>query len=705
MDVGETAPMKWIRQGSLALMLVIMLALETLPLVGAQDSTPAATPTVGTPVASPAASPVPSTDETTRDPNVTDAEQALADKWVPVARLRAQAQDCSTEGEPYIPISVDITLNNPDVLLRKRIAGAPSADDPIIMTGPSAADLVGLDSTYYLDLPGDSLDPGCVYETWSRQRIEELGLTPSVYAHIASEPGRPGKLAVQYWFYYAFDSFNNSHESDWEMIQLTFDAYTAEEALALDAPSLVSFAQHSGGENALWDDSNVVYTDDGRIVSFPAQGSHASYFDSAIWLAWGEHGAGFGCDQSQVELVEVPLKAIVVPNVVDIHGEFAWTLFQGRWGEYHPWQFNAPVSPNLTAKWRHPISWTDNLRSVSYAVPHHDTFGVGPGEFFCAASTLGGDLAKRVQVAPQVIGAGVLAVFIGILFASFLTWRFIKQAAGIYVRHSRHFVPATVLVLGIAALAARLRDFGIQTVIGDWLDFDPDTEATMTSFFTRGGVSTVLFYLLMILAVPWIVAITGAILRNEPVHLWSTLALALRKIPVVIGALVLNAILVFLMLVTVILIPFGIYRQVQWFYSPHAIMLDGAGIRSARKTSRNAIKGDWVRTFGMSMVISILSGIPGPLIGMGLVLTNRVSLQTAGLVSSIVFAIVYTIAIIASTIYYRWRQENQAERVAEGLTATEGEQIRRKLRFWEEEDEAGESGAAPPSSTPRPEPA
>lgn len=688
--------MKWIRQASLALVLVLLLFADLVPLVSAQESTPS----TGTPIASPAASPVPQTDENTRDPNVSEAEQALADKWAPVARLRKQPQECSTDGEPYIPISVDITLNNPNVLLRKRIPGGDPAKDPVIMTGPSAADLVGLDSTYYLDLPGDSLDPGCVYEAWSRERIEDLGLTPSVYAFITTEPGRPGKLAVQYWFYYAFDSYNNSHESDWEMIQLTFDADTAEEALAQDAPSLISFAQHSGGENAEWNDRSVVYTDDGRIVSFPAQGSHASYYDSAIWLAWGEHGAGFGCDQSQVDLVEVPLKAIVVPTVVDINGEFAWTLFQGRWGEYHPWQFNAPVSPNTGRKWLEPISWTDNLRSVSYAIPHHDTFGVGPGEFFCSASTFGGDLAKRIQVAPQVIGAAVLLVFAGILFASFLTWRYITQATGIYVRNWRYFVPASVVVLGVAALAAWLRDFGIQTVIGDWLDFDQDAEASMTSVLTRGGVSTLLFYLLLILAAPWIIAITGAILRNEPVRLWSSLGLALRKIPTVTGALILNTVLAFLMLLTVILIPFSVYRQVQWFYSPQAIMLDGAGIRSARKLSRNAIKGDWLRTFGMSAVISILSGVPGPLIGMGLVLTGKVSLRTAGLVSSVVFAIIYTIAIIAATIYYRWRQENQAERLAEGLTATEGEQIRRTLRFWEEDEEEG--GDTPPSSAPHP---
>jgi hypothetical protein len=212
------------------------------------------------------------TDENTRDPGVSAAAQELADRWVPVAMLRTQAQPCSTEGEPYLPISVDITLNNPDVLLRKRISGRPPANDPIVMTGPSAADLVGLDAPTTWTCRVIRSPRAAPTKTWSRERIAELGLTPSVYAHIATEPGRPGQLAIQYWFYYAYDSFNNSHESDWEMIQLTFDAYTPEQALAENlAPSLLTFAQHSSGENAELTDDNVVIDDQGRIVTFPAK--------------------------------------------------------------------------------------------------------------------------------------------------------------------------------------------------------------------------------------------------------------------------------------------------------------------------------------------------------------------------------------------------------------------------------------------------
>ena len=96
-------------------------------------------------------------------------------------------------------------------------------------SGRRAADLVGL-YEYHLDFPGDALDPGCTYERWARRLT--AGSAPAVYAHVATEPGTPGKLALQYWLFYAFNDFNNLHEGDWEMIQLVFDAGDAREALA-----------------------------------------------------------------------------------------------------------------------------------------------------------------------------------------------------------------------------------------------------------------------------------------------------------------------------------------------------------------------------------------------------------------------------------------------------------------------------------------
>ena len=54
-----------------------------------------------------------------------------------------------------------------------------------------------------------------------------MGQSPAVYAHVATDPERPGKLALQYWLFYVFNDWNNLHEGDWEMIQLVFDASDA----------------------------------------------------------------------------------------------------------------------------------------------------------------------------------------------------------------------------------------------------------------------------------------------------------------------------------------------------------------------------------------------------------------------------------------------------------------------------------------------
>ena len=128
------------------------------------------------------------------------------------------------------------------------------------MKAPTAADLYGKEGEYYLDFPGNPLKPGCDYEKWFNEIAE--GKPTTAYAHIVEENG---KLALQYWFYYPFNDWNNKHESDWEMIQLVFDAPTAEEALKVD-PEIVGYSQHEGAESATWDEEKLEKRGDHPIV-------------------------------------------------------------------------------------------------------------------------------------------------------------------------------------------------------------------------------------------------------------------------------------------------------------------------------------------------------------------------------------------------------------------------------------------------------
>ena len=66
---------------------------------------------------------------------------------------------------------------------------------------------------------------------------------------MADEEGHSDRIALQYRFYYPFNDYNNTHESDWEMVQLGFAAPDAATALQQN-PVVVDFSQHEGVEQA-----------------------------------------------------------------------------------------------------------------------------------------------------------------------------------------------------------------------------------------------------------------------------------------------------------------------------------------------------------------------------------------------------------------------------------------------------------------------
>ncbi|MGN6485011.1 MAG: hypothetical protein ACTHMX_11475, partial [Thermomicrobiales bacterium] len=578
--------------------------------------------------------------------------------------LKKQLKPCDPSGEQYLPIAVDVSLNYPEVKLR-RDAGEGEAEDPVIMTGPSAQDLVDSNEHYYLDLPGDSLDPGCTYETWSRERIAELGLEPSTYARVVREEGRPGQLALQYFFYWVYNDFLDDHESDWEMVQLTFDADTPEEALTQD-PVMITFAQHERGENATWNEAKAQF-DGTHIVTYPASGSHADYFSSEVWLGWGEHGAGFGCDRSDPDSVATPLKAIVVPTEIDPEGPFAWALFQGRWGERQSWVLDGPKSPNVTDRWTRPISWTDDLRAKSLPIPNAKVVGLGPSAFFCTVSGVGGDILKIFPGHPRLVEAGVIVALLAAFVISFITWRHLMRAVGLFFRNIPAFLVSCLLLIPVAALAAV-----VQEALTRWsISSDLLNEVTRSHGIVGWGISFVFHVLVQALVAPGIIIATRRVLAGQSKGVLDPLRESVPFMPAIVGAALLNALILTVISLTVIGIPLAVYLATQWLYSPQAIIFDGASWTRARTVARDTIKGRWLSTLGVAVLVTYAVAVPGPLIGILLVLAG-ISIPVAGIVSSAIFIVFYPITIITATLYYfdRRAEKGIAPEPAPASTAT-----------------------------------
>jgi hypothetical protein len=352
-------------------------------------------------------------------------QQALAERYAPVVRLVAGDGSCGPDSR-YVPIDVDRLFDQPTVALR-----GPWGND-LVGIGPTAKELGKGLYGYHLDFPGDALRPGCDYLHWQ----EHLGAekTPTTYAHVVTDPAHPGKLSLQYWFFYVFNDWNNLHEGDWEMIQLVFDVPTVEAALQ-QQPVEVGYSQHEGAERAAWDDPKLERVDGTHPVVHPAEGSHANFYGEGLYLG-SSASEGVGCDDTRGPTVDVRPKVVTIPSdTAAADGKYPWIAFEGRWGELHPAFFNGPEGPNLKEQWTEPIAWAKNWRSRSYTVPGSSIFGPGATGFFCGAVARGSRSLVTLVRSPL---AFILVLAGLVLFAIFLlsrtTWH---PSAPLHLAHRR----------------------------------------------------------------------------------------------------------------------------------------------------------------------------------------------------------------------------------------------------------------------------
>jgi hypothetical protein len=318
--------------------------------------------------------------------------------------------------------------------------------------------------------PGNPLNPGCGYER--QLRDWNGGRPPSVYAHVATDPSDPGKLAGQYWFYYTFNDLTDKHQSDWEMAQVDFAASTAAAALRV-GPYEVDLSQHAGGERSGWTDTKL-QKEGTHPVIYDATGSHANYFSRALYLGRGAR-EGFGCDDTRDATQRLKLKTVLLPDIPSsASAPYAWLGFQGRWGQREGGINNGPTGPAAKEQWLTPFEWADGLRQTSVEVPSGTAFGLSVGNFFCGAVSGGAIALNWSLIHPVPFVALVLIALVGLLAAAATTtwrppdphplrrWRqggqIFRATTRVYAKNIPIFAAAGVTFVPVYGAAAPLSD-------------------------------------------------------------------------------------------------------------------------------------------------------------------------------------------------------------------------------------------------------
>jgi hypothetical protein len=583
-------------------------------------------------------------------------EQTLAERYAPVVRLAEHTRECGP-GEPYTPMDVNALFGEPTVALR-----GPWNPIDLVKIAPTAKDLVGL-YEYHLDFPGNALDPGCDYERWA-QRITK-GTKPTVYAHVATDAANPGKLALQYWFFYGFNDFNNLHEGDWEMIELVFDARGAREALSRN-PVEVGYSSHEGAERASWGEDKLDRVGGTHPVVYPAAGSHANKYTEALYLGSSAE-AGVGCDDTRSPHVELnPVIETIPSDPAAAVRAFPWIAFEGRWGELQRAFFNGPTGPNLKTQWAKPIEWSKGWRERSYAVPTGGILGTAATDFFCAAVETGSRGLIRFLLDPELTLLVLAALLALAIFAATRTrWRpttplrvarrrtwgqILAAAARMYVERPWLFLGIGALVIPLAVVISVVQ----ALVIGGFGLVGVDTTGESAGALVLlvvgiGTALTLLGFALVQAATACALVEVDAGRPSGPIGSYRT---AFTKIRALLGGLGLAVAAWVVLTATTVLIPIAIWLAVRWILLAQVVELEGGSAVEGLRRSSALVRGRWLRVGSIVGVGAVLALAAGPLLGATLILLTDAPLPLLDVVAGVVYALAMPFVALATTYVY-----------------------------------------------------
>jgi hypothetical protein len=602
----------------------------------------------------------------------TGEEQTLAQRYAPVVRLVEQKEECGP-GEPYRPLDVNALFGQPTVALRGPWNGAD-----LVKIGPTAHELAGGLYEYHLDFPGDALKPGCGYEKWGRHISK--GHEPTVYGHVATDPGHPGRLALQYWLFYVYNDWNNLHEGDWEMIQLDFDAASPHEALTR-RPSSVGYSQHEGAEKASWGSDKLQLVDGTHPVVYPAAGSHANFFDEGLFLG-SSAAQGVGCDNTNGPHDDLrPAVATIPSDPAQARAKFPWIDFQGRWGELQPAFFNGPTGPNLKTQWMKPITWSEDWRDQSFTVPAGSAFGTTATDFFCQAIGSGSRALVQLVHRPLQFTLALAALALALIYAlSRATWRpaaplrlarrrawgqTLAAAARMYLSKPGLMLGIGVLFIPISFVTALLQALVVHgtDILGVETGSGP---GGLLGFFVL-AIGTALTLLALGLAQAATARALVEVDRSRPVGPLRAYALAADSIRPLLGAIVIAATVVSLLVSSIYLIPIGVWLAGRWALIAPSIELEQLGALAGLRRSRRLVQGAWLKVTSLIVVGAALSIAVGPVVGALLILATSAPFWLVNVIAGVIYAV--TMPLVALTTTYVYFDRRVTDELAEPVAA------------------------------------
>jgi hypothetical protein len=253
------------------------------------------------------------------------------------------------------------------------------------------------------------------------------------------------------------------------------------------------------------------------------------------------------------------------------------------------------------------------------------------------------------------VAALIVAVLAAPVIFAALAWRYIQRGLSLYFRNLPVYLIASVGVFVVASLANVVQRTIAGTTLGsnlvDWSEEPSFVQWTMG--IGLGGFQQLV--LTLILAPP-IIQATYLLTQHDRRGWRESIRTAITRLPDLFITVLVTAGIVIALTLSIVLIPVALYLGVRWLFVAQAVIIDGANAWNARQRSSAIVSGHWLRSLGIGLLITFLTGLVGPLVAMLLLVLTSVSLNTAGLISGVIYSVAYPVTIMAATLFYLGRR-------------------------------------------------
>ena len=131
----------------------------------------------------------------------------------------------------------------------------------------------------------------------------------------------------------------------------------------------------------------------------------------------------------------------------------------------------------------------------------------------------------------------------------------------------------------------------------------------------------------------------------------------------IVGALLLATLGIFLMAVTVIGIPFAIWKLVGWAFVGQEVLFTDKSLREAFRGSSELVRGRWWHAVRVIVFLVALLFVTGPVLTLGLIFTPLPFL-VVNLLGALIFSLLLPYVAIGQTLLYFDLQARAEERPA-----------------------------------------